>query len=297
MNLMGNTWNINSISLTRITSKKPACITKAYSLGTDGELIKVPGGSMAEGTAERLTLDSAGDLPALIQSLKTSQALCYGVPPYPEAQILSKKILAGIKRNGGPPIIARNREHFSWPEGPGVMMLDYDPPDESMTISAFREILGMIAPEIELAPMVMVPSASGYIYHGKQCVKGPGGIRALVVVKNAGDIPRALSDLVKCLWVAGMGHIEASKSGALLKRSMLDSTVGQPERLDFLAGAACKPPLEQRRPNPMLFNADSEPLDTRAAIPPLTLQEQAEYKRMVKEAKEAFACGEDTWAD
>ena len=126
------------MQLTRITSKEPNRLSKGFTLDKNGELVKLPGGAMVSGKAERLTL-TAAQIPTLIQSLKPDQALCYGVPSYPKAIVLTQKALKHVKQNGGPPIIARDRDHFSWPIGAGIGMFDYDPRkgQEPMTMGRF----------------------------------------------------------------------------------------------------------------------------------------------------------------
>jgi hypothetical protein len=126
------------------------------------------------------------------------------------------------------------------------------------------------------------------LYVGAEEKKGAGGLRILIVVENAQDIQRAGEVLFKRLWLAGYGRIEISKSGALLVRSLIDDSVWQPERFDFEAGAACVPPVVQRRPPAMILNPDTVPLATRQALPYLTQAEENEYKRLVEEAKAAM---------
>ncbi len=280
-----------NIFLTKVTSKNPTRITKAFRLDQDGKLIKIPGGAMTLGMCKKMSLSSARQIPELISSLQSDQALVYGVPQHSEAIIVTQKALQNTKRNGGPPIIARDREHFSWSPGAGILMNDYDPPVGQTPLSsvAFRELLYSVCPALMGAPHVLVSSASSHIYKGDECLKGASGQRLLVVVKNASDIPRAGQALSKRMWLKDHGYIWISKSGAMLERAPVDSAVWQPERLDFLAGAACEPPLEQRRPDPELFNPDAKPLDTQIAIPSLTLREEVEYGRLVKDAKEQAA--------
>ena len=287
MKLTKNSTNVNNrFNLTLITSQKPKCITKSFSLGKEGELIKEAGGAMTKGTAETLTLEPR-DLPALLDGLKQNNALVYGVSDYDKATIVTKKALSQAKHNGGPPIIARDKKHLSWPVGAGALMLDYDPPDGQVPLigDKFRELIYSVCPALKDTPHLIAPSASTFIYHGEKCLKKRSGIRFLNIVKNASDIPRALDALAKRLWLKGHGYIELSKAGRMLTRCPVDTAVGSPERLDFCAGAACKPPLEQRRPSPRLFKPDADPLDTLAAIPSLTMLEQSDYDGLVATAK------------
>jgi len=93
--------------------------------------------------------------------------------------------------------------------------------------------------------------------------------------------------LAKRLWLAGHGWILISGSGAKLERTLFDTSVWQPERLDFVGGADCAPPLEQRRPKPSVFDATAADgrVDTRLAFPDLTEPEQARYMQLISEAK------------
>jgi hypothetical protein len=59
----------------------------------------------------------------------------------------------------------------------------------------------------------------------------PGGKRVgAVTVKNGADIPRALKNLHGRLWLGGFGYFIVGAIGQLLDRSLIDSSVGDPER-------------------------------------------------------------------
>ena len=135
-----------------------------------------------------------------------------------------------------------------------------------MSGEEYLKALYEVCPPIETAPHMLAPSASTYIYKGKECQKGSDGWRVLVGVQSAKDIPRAGGVLVKLGWLYDYGYIFISKSGAMLPRSIIDAAVWQPERLDFCGGAHCVEPLEQRRPAPEVFNPDAEPFNTMEAL-------------------------------
>jgi hypothetical protein len=59
----------------------------------------------------------------------------------------------------------------------------------------------------------------------------PGGKRVgAVTVKNGADIPRALKNLHDRLWLGGFGYFIVGAIGQLLDRSLIDSSVCDPER-------------------------------------------------------------------
>ena len=118
---------VKTISLTRITSQRPPRLSKGFRLTKDGTLEKLPGGAMSAGTAERLSLSGVGELAEILTSLSPAQALCYGIAQYEEARVIAKEALEFFSQNGGPPTIARTREHFQFPAGIGILMLDSDP--------------------------------------------------------------------------------------------------------------------------------------------------------------------------
>jgi len=278
------------IQITKITSKKPRILSKGFKLGTKGELVKTPGGQMIVGIAERLHLHGIEELGSELQKLKPANALTYGLSIHERAEVVTKQALAKTqaRSNGRLPIIARTREHFSYPKGAGVLMFDYDPPEgqEPLSGEEFRHEIYSIAPAIEYAPHILTASASSHIYKDEKCLRGPKGWRMLVVVEQGTDIPRAGGDFVKRCWLKDQGYIGISKAGTLLERARVDAAVWQPERLDFCGGAWCKEPLEQRRPEAGIYTPDAKPLETAEAIKRLSLSEEEEVKDLIKAAKE-----------
>ena len=287
MDLTPNNSEGDKISLSLFTSTKPRNISKGFKLDKTGELQKIPGGAMSLGKCERLQLKDITELAKKMATLAPSNALAYGVSEYKHAIIHTKKALAVIKKNGGngngKPTIARDREHFQWPEGKATMMIDYDPEKGTPPMSGedFLEAVYSVCQEIRHAPHLLVPSASTFIYEGDKCHKGSAGWRLLVVVSHGTDIKRAGETFVKRCWLTGFGFIFFTKNGRMLPRCELaDASVFQPERLDFCGPPTCTPPLEQRRPAPMVLNNDAAPLDTAQALKALTLTEEDDFLKL-----------------
>ncbi|MEH6556701.1 MAG: hypothetical protein V7708_02830 [Oceanicoccus sp.] len=285
---------MNRITLTRINSTQPKALTKRLSLAPDGSLVKKASASLTEGHAEVIELATLDDFVDLITALKPSQALCYGRPVTGNsAQLVTKAIYETLPNTTG--VTTRTNRHFGWPEGGGVLMVDYDPPkdvrSEALTEAQLIETLRGVVPELSACDMVWMPSAGSNITNEDtgEPVVGITGQRVYVMVKDARDIERAGKTLCDRLWLAGFGHFEVSKSAQLLDRPLIDNCVWQPSRLDFAAGAACTPPLTQTREPSIYSNAaEGEPfvfLDTSEAIKALTKDEQTEINRIKNEAK------------
>lgn len=260
------------LSCTRFTALKPARLSKRFTLAGD-TLVKESGGQLFDGIAERLTVASLPEFADLLATLKPNQALAYGINGHDRARVVPVR---DLERTPG--AIARTRDHFAWPAGAGLLMLDYDPaPDGTpLDCAALRAALTAACPALANAPMVWRPSASSCIHTvaGAE-LRGIAGQRLYVAVLDAGDITRAGAVLIDRLWLAGFGRYDLSKSGALLPRTVIDASVFQPERLDFCGGADCGAGLIQRLPAPVLFNHDAPCLDTRRALPDLASDEQA----------------------
>lgn len=266
-------------------------LTKSFAL-VDDNIVKLPGGTMTSGQVERVTVTNPEDLAGKVLSLTTHQALGFGLSAHNVARIVAQGMLDRIPQNATTPTIARTAQNIAYAKGkPGIMMLDVDPAKDGtppLTREQAHALVVSVCPEFARAPMVICDSASSHIWNtetGEQLI-GARGLRIYIFVADASDIPRAGKVLVNKLWLAGHGHIEFSASGALLERCPIDSAVYQPERLDFAAGAACEPPLEQRRPAPEVRNNDAPPMDTRRALPPLTTKQEAELRRLVQAAKD-----------
>lgn len=225
-------------------------------------LAKHPGGHLVEGVAKRLT-PTLEQFVELLGWMKPRQALCFGTfAGTAESLVVSQKHLRKRQNNTKGLVIARDREHFSWPEGPGVLMLDYDPEPGKTPYSRddLLRVLYSAWPALESAPHIWAASASSCIHRidtGEE-LRGLNGQRVYIPVLDATDIPRTGFVLSQRLWLAGHGRYDVSKSGALLERSIIDGAVWQPERLDFSGGAFCGAGLEQRRPKPILFNTGAQ---------------------------------------
>jgi len=274
------------MKITIVSSTKPATLTKHISRRADGTLEKTSSAHMTQGSAQVVDVNSMAELNAVLDRLLPNQAVAYGTPPRAEAPIVSEKYLTTT-----PGAITRSDKFFNWPNGGGFMMLDYDPEANGVALSrdALLGTLFSVLPAAATSGWLWRPSASGNIYDAVTGAELSGlkGQRVYLAVKDVADAPRAGAVLFKRLWLAGHGRIELAANGAQLVRSLVDGSVWQPSRLDFAAGAVCGPGL-LRSPPPGLPIAGGL-LDTVAALPDLTTEEEQRYAVLVHQQKEATA--------
>ena len=76
------------------TAIKPTMFSKGYSLGANGDLLKLPGGNLLQGKVETRTVASLADLATLPQSLTPAQALVYGVLINAASRVITRKAFA-----------------------------------------------------------------------------------------------------------------------------------------------------------------------------------------------------------
>lgn len=274
-------------TLSIITAIKPARLSKGYELGTNGGLQKSSGGNLVQGKVETRDIMTLADFAVILQALTPVQALVYGVPMNAAARVMTRKAFADAGKPAG--ATTRTNDAFTWPQGPGVLMLDYDPAatGDPLGRDGLVQAIRTAAPSLAGAGLLWWPSASSCIWHGETELRGIMGQRLYMLVQDAADIPRAGKALVDRLWLAGHGHIEISASGALLERTLVDASVWQSSRLDFAGGAACGRDLEQRRGDPVIVEGQTEPIDTPAALPDLTPEERERLAAIKFEAKGA----------
>ncbi|MFZ2633868.1 MAG: hypothetical protein WA081_19720 [Desulfosalsimonadaceae bacterium] len=291
-------------TLTVITSDIPAHLAKEFKL-VDGKLIKTATANMTRGRAERRPVKDLDDLAGLVTGLNSSQALTYGVCDLETAYVLTKSEFHKPHKPHAPgaPLVCRTRDHFKYLEDAGFMIFDIDPAPGApapQTADAVREMLTGVCPDLAAAPIAIRPSAGSFIYNGDVELIGAKGWRVWIPVLNAADIPRAGQIFFERCWLSGLGWIGVSKSGSYLIRGPVDATVWQPERLDFAGPAVCEPPLEQRKPAPVLYNKDAGPFDT-VLIKSLTPTETAALSDLIREAKDAkrpeSQAAKDLWVD
>lgn len=243
------------ITLSLITALTPAVLSKTYWLDAQNTLQKKTGGQLVEGSTERIELPDLRAFAELLGTLTPTQALAYGVTELEQAVLKVAK--HPDVANGT--AIARTRDHFSYPSSAGILMLDYDPPKTGTPFTRERLLAAMVeaVPELEHCAKVWFPSASSFIYtDAGEELTGLRGQRLYIGVASASKITALGAAIEARLWAAGYGYFAISGSGSLLKRCLVDTSVWQPERLDFAGGAQCCTGLHQRRGEPFYIEGD-----------------------------------------
>jgi hypothetical protein len=252
----------------RISSTSPSVVTKRMRL-VGGELTKSTSANITGGTVERITVGSLAELAQLLVALGPHQCLAYGITPGDVMALVTR--LAWLRAGRPAGQVARTLECFAWPQGPGILMLDFDPLPNApvMARDALVAAVRLACPALADAAMLWWPSASSSIYNGETGdeLRGLRGQRLYLLVQDARDIPRAGAALCEHLAAAGHLGVLVSRAGRVLDRSLFDTSVWQPNRIDFAAGAECAAPLAQRRGAPVRIDGDVEFVDTRSAIP------------------------------
>lgn len=239
------------IRLTLITSK--TVITKKFRLRGQA-LEKMQPGAMYAGHADALEVPDLQALIPIIDSMTTRQALAYGTitvgkitVPGDRHQVVTKdRQIDGAN-------ISRSRKFFEFKDGQeGIILIDYDPQknEKPLGVEDVMQMLVKVCPAISTSEKLIVSSASSYLYRksDNECLKGAGGLHILVRVANASEIPGIGKALDARLWLAGLGYIGKTADDKDQVRSLIDTSVWQPERLSYECGSECGAGLEQRKP-------------------------------------------------
>lgn len=272
-------------ALTVFTSETPTTLGKVFQLGGDGVLVKDTAGQMVEGTFQVREFNDVEGLGALLATVGTNQAISASVPRNGAG---SGCIVTKDAKPTHPGALSRTKDDFGFAVQPGVMVLDYDPPatGEALTRDALWAVVVQTAPGLKAAGVLWWCSGSSHIFEGEVERQGLRGQRLYILVENAADIPRAFDTLDARLWLAGHGRVVISASGQRLVRGLFDATMSEAGRLDFIGGAVCRPPLEQRRGNPVVLGAGGF-IDSMKAIPELSVFERQRADTLKAEARAA----------
>lgn len=259
-------------------------LTKRIRLKADGAVEKIVAAHFCHGRYETAAVSCAQELADYVAGMTTNEALSYSrcVSGESGAVVTSKSL------RDNPGAVARTKDFFSFRNGEaGILCLDYDAPKGGggLTRDELFGILESVAPGLTAAGNVWMPSAGSCIWHGGKELVGVSGQRILIMVRDAGDIPRAGAVLVERLWLAGHGYIALSTRGSQLERTVIDGSVWDAARLDFVSGSVVEAPLEQRRDAPIVTGDGLA--DTFALLPDLTAQESQRVGELIASAKQA----------
>lgn len=251
------------VRFTRFTTSG-ALLTKAISL-EGGTLKKVACAQPSSSAAETCEIHTLEDFAHVLDELRPTQALVYGVMNGRK----KAHVVTDARRTCRPGSIARTRQFFQFAAQPGVMMFDHDGMQGKRSIdpAELHSLLVGAIPVLGEVRMLWRPSVSS-------CILGPGGEQLTGVVgqrlyllcEDASLIPEAGAAISELLWAAGHGWIEVGKAGQKLKRSPVDHSVWQPERLDFAAAPVLSPPLTRDSVKWRIFGAGKERMDLRAVV-------------------------------
>lgn len=142
--------------------------------------------------------------------------------------------------------VARTRDHFEWPAGPGVLFLDVDPPPgAAWTVQECDAAICYAMPELAAVRRLWAPSGSASIFRDGQSV-GSNGLHCFIPVSDARKIPDVGNRLFAALVDGGHGRVDLNAAGHRLLRTIIDATVWQPERLAFVFGPVLEDGLDRR---------------------------------------------------
>src|SRR5215831_3461261 len=286
------------IELTKLT-KVGGPLTKKISLSPDGTLVKDGSACViARGTAERVRVANVRALGALIENLTPTQAIALGTlrAGLPDRVELTtkKRLVNGVAR---PDIVARTGSNIVY-HGPAFTLLDYDSKGMRASVAAevkhaggFWDALLTVLPALKDTARVSRRSTSAGLSRSDsgEALPETDGMHVFITTKDGDDSERFLRALHDRCWLNGLGWYLVSSSGALLERSIVDRTVGGPERLVFEGGPALVPPLLQDKESRRPIAVEGAGLDTAVVCPPLSIVEKARLDELKAKERERLA--------
>ena len=246
-----------------VFKKSSGILSKTIAAAVDGS--PVSDGSacrMSSGQAKRTPLpEGAQALADLIDNMAPNEALSLGrlISGIGESALVTT---VGRLSSAPEGKIARSGDFLEFLVGtPAFMLLDVDrkgmPQAVADRIKAAGGVVSLLTelfPGLMKAARVERASTSAGISNAAtgQTFAGSGGMHIYLHVQAGDDIPRTLAALSDRLWLNGCGWFVVGAAGQVLVRSIVDASVGTPERLVFEGAPVVEPPLAQdcgaRRP-------------------------------------------------
>lgn len=286
-----------ALQYTVFTATAPACLTKILTITSDGALHKESAANMLRGTAQRARSHGLQALADALETLHPAQAIGWGVfgaLGQGQAEIVPER-----ETTQTPGSISRTRRHFTYPAGPGVLMLDHDgAPGGDLSAEQFRARLIEACPALANAPMLWRPSCSAGVHSADGRQLSPlTRHRLYIPVKDASRIPEAGKALAQLLWAAGHGWYEVGRAGQALERTLIDASVWQPERLDFCAPPVLGPGLQRPHTAPRIFGDPLALFDLAHIVLDADTEKQAKALKKTARAHLAGPCAaqRDRW--
>jgi len=273
--------NNTNIQFTKYTSNKSP-LSKSYTV-SNGKIAKKAAAQMTSGTATTISIPFS-EFADELQSAGSSTAFGYGICNGHSSNI--KQIVTKKHLSNNPEAISRSKDFFSYSKSAGILMIDYDPDPniKSLSIEEFLAILSIIIPGFSGISYIVRGSISSCVKLNNSLTDELSGVHLYIPVQDASDIPRFGDILFKSLWLRGYGYVAHSASGALLIRTITDTAVYSPERLDFVGKPLLNAPSLHYVPPKMATN-NGDYLDT-TILNGLTTFELGEYEKLVSTAKQ-----------
>lgn len=226
-------------------------LSKSYELDASGNLKSTPAPDLfSDLTAQRIYLDAREPLTKLakvINGMKPHHALAMGrlpagVPDRTEVPVVFAGQVGKCKH--GTDWVHRTGQDFTHAKGvPAPALLDFDVKDYPEEIAERVEALGGplealldAVPELRDVKMVVRPSTSSGIRRMRADGTGTGdpftrgGLHVYLMLADGSDAPRVLKTIQDRLWEKGLGFHKIAKNGTPIKASIIDASVGRPER-------------------------------------------------------------------
>lgn len=216
---------------------------KKFFRSDGGGIQKQSNGLFTDGIVQSLEVPNAAQLANLVAKLKPTDALCLGVH-----NANSNTVRASTRRkstriqDSGNQCIARTKDHFNFHDGEGWLLIDFDDKDLPQQINdridangGIYAVLLQLWPKLENGDFLIRPSSSAGVHLPDTEPAAASGFHMFVRIKDARAIPQTLQALHARCWDTGYGYHIISKSGQQLDRSLIDVSVGSPERLIFTA--------------------------------------------------------------
>jgi hypothetical protein len=286
-----------------LLTKSGGPLTKEICLDENG-LLHSDGSAciMSRGGACRVPLTGVEQLGELIGRLQSDQALALGSlrPDLPDkVEIATVRAIKALNSAKRPDLISRSADYLKFNPGQcGFVLLDFDTKgmrahvaDQIERAGGFLPVLLSVIPELQgIAHLVRASTSAGlYDLNTGTRVPGSNGMHVYLLVRDVSNSRRFLKTLHDRCWLAGYGWMMVGAGGQMLERSIIDRSVGAPERLVFEGPPVLVEPLAQdaeaRRPRV----TEGEWLDTLAACPPLTIAEESRIKQLRIKAKHELA--------